>query len=167
MTDTIKDLTKDFWEALDKSRTVMLGTLGEGRVSARPMTAQTDEDIKDGSIYFFASRGEGIGHEVLNGAHQAQFTFQSKDHGIFASAIGPIVAVHDPAMVEKLWSVFAHLYYNDGKQDPNLVLLRFNPPAFDVWRSTSTGFLKAIAFKLMGKDAGAAMNNEDRATIIA
>lgn len=167
MTDTIKDLTEEFWEALDKSRTVMLGTMGEGRVPARPMTAQTDEDIKDGSVYFFASRGEGIGQEVLNGANQAHFTFQSKDHGVFASAVGPIAAVHDPAMVEKLWTVFANLYYDDGKQDPDLVLLRFTPPSFDVWRSTTTSFLKAMAFKLVGKDAGSAMKDENRATIPA
>lgn len=166
MSDTIKDLTEDFWEALHKSRTVMLGSVGEGRVSARPMTAQTDEDIKDGSVYFFASRDEGIGHEVLNGAQQAHFNFQSRDHGIFASAIGPIAAVNDPAMVDKLWSVFANLYYEGGKQDPNLVLLRFTPPSFDVWRSTTTGFLKAVAFKLVGKNADDAMK-DDRATIPA
>ena len=166
MTDKIEDLTHDFWTALDKSRTVMLGTIGQGRVAARPMTAQTDEDIKDGSIYFFASRGEGIGSEVLAGAGQAHFSFQSKGYDIFASAIGPIAAANDPALVDKLWSAFASIYYEDGKRDPDLVLLRFTPGEFEVWRSTTTGFLKSIAYKLAGKDAGAAAN-DDRATIPA
>ena len=166
MTDKIEDLTHDFWTALDKSRTVMLGSVGNGRVAARPMTAQTDEDIKDGSIYFFASRGEGIGGEVLAGADQAHFSFQSKGYDIFASAIGPIAAVNDPALVEKLWSAFASIYYDEGKRDPDLVLLRFTPGELEVWRSTTTGFLKAIAYKLAGKDAGTAESN-DRATIPA
>lgn len=167
MTDRIDDLTHEFWAALDESRTVMLGAVGATRVSARPMTAQTDEDIKDGSIYFFASRGEGIGRDVLAGASEAHFTFQSKDHAILASALGPIAAVDDPAMVDKLWSFFAGLYYEDGQRDPDLVLLRYTPPEFDVWRSAPTGFLKSIAYKLAGRDPGAAQNNDNRATIPA
>ena len=166
MTDKIEDLTHEFWTALDKSRTVMLGALGANRVAARPMTAQTDEDIKDGSIYFFASRGEGIGGEILDGASQAHFSFQSKGYDIFASAIGPIAAVDDPALVDKLWTAFASIYYDDGKRDPDLLLLRFTPGEFEVWRSTTTGFLKSIAYKLAGKDAGTAQN-DDRATIPA
>jgi general stress protein 26 len=166
MSDHIEDLTHDFWKALDSSRTVMLGAVGEGHVAARPMTAQTDPDIKDGSIYFFASRGEGIGAEVLAGAKAATFAFQSKGYDLFASAIGPISAVNDQALVDKLWNVFAGLYYDDGKQDPDLVLLRFTPSEFDVWRSTTTGFLKAIAYKLAGKDAGQA-EKDNRATIPA
>lgn len=167
MTDHTEDLTHAFWAALDESRTVMLGAVGATRVPARPMTAQTDEDIKDGSIYFFASRQEGIGHEVLAGASEAQFTFQSKDHAILASALGPIAAVDDPAMTDKLWSFFAGLYYDDGKRDPDLVLLRFTPPAFEVWRSTTAGFLKTIAYKLAGRDPGVAQNQDNRATIPA
>lgn len=167
MTDRIDDLTHDFWAALDASRTVMLGAVGATRVSARPMTAQTDEDIKDGSIYFFASRGEGIGRDVLAGASEAHFAFQSKDHAILASALGPIAAVDDPAMVDKLWSFFAGLYYDDGKRDPDLVLLRFTPPEFDVWRSAPTGFLRTIAYKLAGRDPGAAQSHDNRATIPA
>lgn len=166
MTDDLKDITHDFWTALDKSRTAMLGTLGAGAAPARPMTAQVDEDIKDGSVYFFASRGEGIGGEVLAGASIASFAFQSKDHDLFASAIGPIAAVDDPALIDKLWSVLAGLYYVDGKRDPDLVLLRFSPPSFEVWRSTTTGFLKSVAAKLVGHDPGTAAR-DDRATIPA
>ena len=63
--DEIEKLTQDFWKALDASRTVMLSAVGVDAYPARPMTAQTDEDIKDGSIYFFASRGEGLGASII------------------------------------------------------------------------------------------------------
>ncbi len=164
--EDIAELTKDFWEALDDSRVVMLSAVGMGNAPARPMTAQTDEDIKDGSIYFFASRGEGIGREVLAGTQTACFTFQSKDNKLLASAIGPIAAVHDDAMVEKLWSPMAATYYDEGRSDPDLVLLRFTPPEFEVWRASTGGMLKAVAYKLMGRDAGQA-HEDDRATIPA
>lgn len=164
--EEIADLTDKFWHALDSSRTAMLATLGATSAPARPMTAQTDEDIEDGSLYFFASRDEGVGQEVLAGAQTASFTFQSKDNDILASAVGPIAAVNDRAMIEKLWSPMAATYYENGKDDANLLLLRFTPPEFEIWRSSTTGFLKAIAYKLVGKDAGQA-HSDDRATIPA
>lgn len=97
---------------------------------------------------------------------QAHFSFQSKGYDIFASAVGPIAAVDDPALVDKLWSAFASIYYEDGKRDPDLLLLRFTPGTFEVWRSTTSGFLKSVAYKLAGKDAGKA-ESDDRATIPA
>ena len=164
--EDIAELTEEFWKVLDDSRVVMLAGIGTGNAPARPMTAQTDEDIKDGSVYFFASRSEGIGREVLAGTSQACFTFQSKDNGILASAMGPIAAVNDQAMIDKLWTPMAATYYDQGRSDPDLVLLRFTPPEFEVWRASTGGFLKAVAYKLIGKDAGQA-HEEDRATIPA
>lgn len=160
----IQELKTEFWKALDASHIVMLAAITPNIPPARPMTAQTDEDITDGSIYFFASRGEGVGHDVLAGASVASFTFQSKDNHLLASAIGPIAAVNDPAMIDKLWSPMAATYYEQGRSDPNLLLLRFTPPEIEVWRSNATGMLKAVAYKLMGRDAGQA-HQDDRATI--
>lgn len=167
MTHTdIKELTESFWSALDKSRTVMLGTLSSGAAPARPMTAQVDEDIKDGSIYFFASRSEGVGREVLAGAGTATFAFQSKNNDLLASAVGPISAVNDQAMIDKLWSAMASVFYEHGKDDPNLLLLRFQPGEIEVWQPSTIGYLKAVAYKLAGHDAGKALMSE-RATIPA
>jgi general stress protein 26 len=160
------ELTEKFWKDLDASRTAMLGAVGPNACPARPMTAQTDEDIKDGSIYFFASRGEGLGKEVLAGANMAHFSFQSKGYDIFASAIGPIAAVQDQAMIDKLWTAMAATYYENGKEDPDLLLLRFTPPEFEIWHEKTSSLLKAVAYKLMGKDAGQA-HQDDRATISA
>ncbi len=133
-------LAKDFWEALEKTRTVMLGSLAGDAVAARPMTAQVDDEGKGSTIYFFASREEGIGADVLAGKNRALLTFQPKDHSIMASGEGTLVHVEDQAIIDRLWSVFASLYYDDGKQDPNLLLLRFDTQEFDVWRSSTTGF---------------------------
>lgn len=162
----IENFTKEYWKALEASRTVMLGSLSSNPSPARPVTAHIDEDIKDGSIYFFASRVEGIGKKVLEGVTQASSAFQSKGNDLLASAIGPIDAAKDRAIIDKLWSPLVATYYEQGKSDPHLLPLRFTPPPFEVWRSTATELVKAVAYKLLGKDTDQA-NQQDRATILA
>lgn len=157
-------LTDDFWKAVEDTRTVMLGTAFTKKVAARPMTAQIDDATGKNIIYFFASSEEGIGAEVLAGRHDALMTFTSKGHDLFASCDGPLSLVEDEALIDRLWSVFASLYYEDSRRDPKLLLLSFDPSEADVWRSSTTGFLKSVAYKLMGKDAGEAAP-EDRGKI--
>ncbi len=132
------------------------------------MTVQLDDDAKDengGSpLYFFASRGEGIGAEVLAGRGGAVMTFVSKNHGILASAEGQMTIIQDTALIDRLWSVFASLYYDEGQRDPDLLLLRLDASQADVWRNSTSGFLKSVAYKLMGRDAGEA-SPEDRGVV--
>lgn len=156
-------LRSELWDALAKDRTVMLGSV-DAAVTARPMTAQVDGEGDGRTMYFFASRDEGIGREMLAGKDKAHLTFQSKDHGIMAAGECTLRVVEDAATIDRLWSVFASLYYDNGKRDPNLLLLRAEPGTFDVWRNSTGGFLKAVAYKLMGRDAGTA-NPEDRGTV--
>lgn len=163
------ELKRDFWKALISDRTLMLGVQGHEDGATRPMTAQVDQpdgaDKGDGgTIYFFASKNEGVGAALGAGSDRAIASFQSKDHGIFASINGRLVAHNDRATIERLWSPFAAMYYKDGKDDPNLLLIRFDTESADLWRSDTSGFLKAAAYKLIGKDAGQA-NPEDRAEV--
>ncbi|MBT2134634.1 pyridoxamine 5'-phosphate oxidase family protein [Croceibacterium sp. LX-88] len=165
------DLKRDFWNALEESQTLMLGLVGDSTKMLRPMTAQIDRSPLDESdssaeIYFFASRGEGVGASLLQGGSgsDAIAAFQSKGHEILASIRGSLSVVEERATVDRLWSPFAELYYEEGKADPNLLLLRLDSATAEIWRADATGFFKSIAFKLLGKDPGRA-NPEDRGAI--
>lgn len=167
-TDDNRELVAEFWESLEKSRTLMLGVAGCSDNATRPMTAQmreVDGADTDPKIYFFASRSEGVGADVLSkpGA-RAIAAFTSKDHGIFASIHGPLRTVEDKAIIDELWSPMAAMYYKDGREDPELLLLCLDAEDVSLWRSDTSGFLKSVAYKLMGKDAGRA-NPEDRADV--
>lgn len=163
------DLNRDFWNALEESQTLMLGLVGDSSRMMRPMTAQVDRSSHDAEgsaaeIYFFASKGEGVGADLSLVGREAIAAFQSKGHEIFASIRGALAVVDDRAIIERLWSPFAELYYEEGKEDPNLLLLRLDGINAEVWRADSTGLFKSIAFKLLGKDPGRA-NPEDRGKI--
>lgn len=157
------ELKQAFWKNIESDRTVMIGPRGRADATLRPMTAQVDDEGGK-TIYFFASREEGIGADVRNGQEAVVLAFASKGHDLFAGGHGKLREVSDAATIDRLWSPMAGLFYEDGRDDPKLMLLRLDDAELDIWRSTTTGFLKSIAWKLSGKDAGEA-NPEDRGVI--
>ncbi|HUG46478.1 MAG TPA: pyridoxamine 5'-phosphate oxidase family protein [Sphingomicrobium sp.] len=158
MTDEQK-LESKFWDFLEESPFVMLGLKGSG--FTRPMTAQID---KDRQIYFFASRSD----ELVTGlAHStdAIATYASKGHDFFASMKGVLVVNNDREKIDRLWSVMISAWYEQGKDDPDLVLLRFDTDRADVWEAGTGSAVKAAWLKLTGRDPKE-QSQEDRAQVM-
>ncbi len=62
--------------------------------------------------------------------------FSAKGHELFASIHGNVSVDMDRAVIERLWNPFIAAWF-DGKDDPNLVLLRFDPEHAEVWLNES------------------------------
>ncbi len=146
-------LRKKFWKELDDSPFIMLGLKGVEDDRTRPMTAQIDVpeggDKEDGGqIYFFGSKSDGVGQSVT-GSSRAVATFAGKGHGLFAHIHGTLVQTDDRAVIERLWNPFIASWYKDGKDDPDLQLLRFDTESADVWEAVAGATLKAAALKAL------------------
>ena len=163
-------LKKKFWKELDESPFIMLGLKGVEDDRTRPMTAQVDvpeDGDKDGGgqIYFFGSKTDGVG-QAVHGSGHAVATFASKGHDLFAHIHGTLVASDDKAVIERLWSPFVASWYKDGKNDPDLQLLRFDTTSADVWEATPGATMKAAALKaLFDVDPGKEQNKQHQARI--
>ena len=163
-------LRKKFWKELDESPFIMLGLKGVEDDRTRPMTAQIDVpddgDKEDGGqIYFFGSKTDGVG-QAVHGSGRAVATFSSKGHDLFAHIHGTLVPSNDRALIERLWNPFIASWYKDGKDDPDLQLLRFDTDSADVWEATPGATLKAAALKaLFNVDPGKASNKEHQAKV--
>ena len=146
-------LRKKFWKELDDSPFIMLGLKGVEDDRTRPMTAQIDVseggDKEDGGqIYFFGSKSDGVG-QAVHGSGRAVATFASKGHAVFAHIHGTLVPLDDKAVVERLWNPIIASWYKDGKDDPDLQLLRFDTESADVWEATPGSTMKAAALKAL------------------
>jgi len=163
-------LRNKFWKELDDSPFIMLGLKGVEDDRTRPMTAQIDvpeDGDKDegGQIYFFASKTDGVG-QAVKGSSRAVATFVGKGHGLFAHIHGTLVPSDDKAVIERLWNPFVASWYKDGKDDPDLQLLRFDTEAADVWEATPGATLKAAALKtLFNIDPGKEHSKEHQAKV--
>lgn len=136
MTDDAK-MTAAFWSHLRSDRTVMLGLEDTAPTSLRPMTVQMDGDADHGPIWFFTSTDADLVTQARD-EDLAIFTFVSKGHDIFATVHGHMTRVTDPAVIDRLWNPTVAAWYKDGKDDPTLALLRFDPVRAEIWRDGSS-----------------------------
>ena len=67
-------------------------------------------------------------------------TFTSKDHELFATVHGRLAAQNDPALIERLWNTYVAAWYEGGKDDPKLVLLRLDAERAQIWENATTLF---------------------------
>lgn len=130
MTDN-QEFRDALWAALSKDMTVMLEADG---VDARPMTAQIEDE--QASIWFFTASDTDFG-KVKAGA-KSRISFASKGHDIFAHIHGTISINNDRAAIDRLWNRFVAAWFEGGKDDPKLTLLRFDPADAEVWKDASS-----------------------------
>ncbi|TDR89602.1 pyridoxamine 5'-phosphate oxidase family protein [Enterovirga rhinocerotis] len=130
-----QELEAAFWKALRSDMTVMLGLDGVEDGHARPMTAQVEGDT--GPIWFFTSTENGIARK-LGGDDRAIATFTSKGHDLFATLHGTLSRDQDRATIDRLWNRYVAAWYEGGKDDPKLVLLRLDPEKAEIWQDASS-----------------------------
>lgn len=142
-----QEIEKRFWKALKSDMTMMLGLDGVEDGHARPMTAQIEEE--GGPIWFFTSKDNGI-VEKLSQGNRAIATFVSKGHDLFATVHGSLKLDDDRATIDRLWNPFAAAWYEEGKDDPKLALLRLDAERAEIWLDGSS-FVAGIK-ALLGVD---------------
>ncbi|KQR10812.1 general stress protein [Xanthomonas sp. Leaf148] len=131
-----KELQEKFWKALKSDRTVMLGLDGVEDGHARPMTAQIEGD-SGGPIWFFTSKDNAL-IAMLGQGRRVIGAFSSKGHDLFASISGSLREDTDPAVIERLWNPYVAAWYEGGKDDPKLALLRLDPDHAQIWLNGSS-----------------------------
>lgn len=134
---TPEELKAKFWKALKSDMTMMLGLDGVEDGHARPMTAQILED--GGPIWFFTSRDNGIVQRLGEG-DRAIATFTSKGHDLYATIHGSVRLDTDRATIDRLWNRYVAAWFEDGKNDPKLALLRLDPERGEIWLDASSLF---------------------------
>jgi general stress protein 26 len=147
MTTTPDDLEKRFWKALKSDRTVMLGLDGVEDGHTRPMTALFEDERSP--LWIFTARDNGIVQQLAAG-HRAIATFVSKGHDLFATLHGSLVVDNDRAVIDRLWNPFVAAWYEGGKDDPKLALLRLDAERAEIWLDGSS--LVAGVKMLLGID---------------
>lgn len=164
------ELKKLFWEELGDSPFVMLGLEGVEDSRTRPMTAQIDvpeggDKDEGGELYFFASKSESLVQSLGTG-HRAVATYAAKGHKLFAHIHGNLVQSDDRAVIDRLWNPIIASWYKDGKDDPDLALVRFDTDSANIWKAETGATLKAAAMKaLFNVDPGKEHQNDNRADV--
>lgn len=132
---TPAELEQEFWTALKSDMTVMLGIVSANESHTRPMTAQIEDE--GGPIWFFTAKDTSIVADVGRGK-RAIMTFAAKHHKLFATVHGNLVIDNDRATIDRLWNPFIAAWFEKGKTDPKLTLLRLDPDDAQIWENGSS-----------------------------
>jgi general stress protein 26 len=120
------------WKELDDARIVMLGLVGGEPHHMQPMAAFGDK--ADDAIWFFTKKDTDLVRQTGAG-HDAMVCIMAKDMEFQACIHGQLQEDIDRAKLEQFWSPYVSAWYPDGKDDPELTMVRLDPKDARVWVS--------------------------------
>ena len=130
-----------FYKILKNFDSGMLTTRAlDGELRARPMAMAEVED--DADLWFATGIDSGKIDEIQADPRVA-VTFQSDRS--WASVTGTGQIVRDRAKIDELWSEAWEVWFPDGKDDPDLVLLRVAVSEGEYWDQSGAKGLKFLA----------------------
>ena len=87
-------------------------------------------------------------------------------HGLFAHIHGTLSESKDRGVIDRLWNPIVDSWYKHGKDDPNLLLIKFDATRAEIWESDALGTLKAAALKwAFDVDPGNELKKEHQADV--
>jgi general stress protein 26 len=132
-----EDLENKLWRTLEDERIGMLGLCGDSIGHFHPMTAFCDRDL--GTIWFFTRRDTEVVRRLVQGG-KAMFNLVSRDRGLWACIGGTITEQHDAERIDKYWGPVVSAWFPEGKDDPELTLLRLDAEDAEVWSANQGPF---------------------------
>jgi general stress protein 26 len=142
---TPTELEQKFWKSLEDDRTVFLSCDG---ALPRPMYAAFDE--ARAPIWFFTSWDTDLGEALRKSPRSGLMTFAAKGHDLWASVSGRLTVDHDRATIDRLWNPVVEAWFEHGKDDPKLCLVRYDAREAEIWDDAST--IAAGVKSLLGMD---------------
>ncbi len=127
-----KDIEERLWKALEDERTGMLGLTGPDADHMQPMTGFCERG--PGAIWFFLRRDNHLIQSLSQGA-KAMYCLNTKDHEVWACIAGSLYEQHDQERIDKYWNPVVAAWFPEGKDDPELTLLRLDLDDAQVWVS--------------------------------
>jgi general stress protein 26 len=133
----------------------MLTTVDEtGDLHSRPMSSNGDID-QNGDIWFFTSASSHKVSEIQK-LPKVNLSFADPDNQQYISISGNAQLVRDRDKIEELWRPEFKMWFPEGKDDPDIALLRVSLKKAEYWDSPSStvGFMLSFVSSLVtGKEA--------------
>ncbi len=140
-------------------RTCMLTTIsGAGSLHGAPMTTQEAE--YDGDSWFIAGRSS---ETVTNLMASPQVNLGYSDASSWLSLSGTASVVEDDAKRDELWNTFTEAWFPDGKDDPDVCVVKVVGDSAQYWESP--GRVVTMASMLKARITGGTPDAGESATV--
>ena len=143
--DKIKELVKSEQMCLF---TTQLSTIP---LSTRPMSAM--EADKEGNIWFFSAKSSDKNEHILADP-RVQLFFSNSSNYEFLSVYGTAAITEDREKIEKYWTPMIKAWFQNGKDDPEITLIKVTPKEAYYWdtkNNKAISMLKIFTSVVTGK----------------
>jgi general stress protein 26 len=124
---------------IKSTRIAMFTTVAsDGRLRSRPMA--TLKGGFDGDLWFVTRSTAPKAEEIRDNQH-VNVAYADPDDDRYASISGLATLVRDPAKVQELWSRRLRAWFPEGKNDPELALIRVRIDRAEVWDSKTASMV--------------------------
>ena len=148
-------------EAIEKIRELAKGnmcmfcTFEDGKLCTRPMSTQEIED--DGSIWFFSQKSSNKNEEIKNNS-TVHLIYSKESGNEYLDIEGEASIEYDKEKVEELWNGFLNTWFTEGKDDPDVSLIRVRPRSGHYW-DTKNNKVISLAKIAIGAITGKTMDD--------
>lgn len=130
--EKIKDLAED--------QICLLCTYSNGAIVSRPMGTQAVD--ADGTIWFMSKDSSEV-NEQIQADEKVYLMYSNTGKQHYLSLAGTAEILRDRNKVEELWNPMAKAWFEEGKDDPSLTLIRVTPDEGHYW-DTKNGKLVSM-----------------------
>ncbi len=126
-------------------------------INSRPMTLQETDD--EGNLWFISGDTSNKNFEIKDDKRVQLFFMNNGDYQ-YLSVFGDATIYKDKSTIEDKWSPMAKAWFEDGKDDPNVSIIRVEPKDSYYW-DTKAGKLVSILNFVANAVTGNTTDNSD------
>lgn len=139
-----------FWKRLEGVTAGMLGLTGDLKLV--PMSHHADPQAH--ALWFITAADTHLAEGCAGGPQDALHVVADGSGKLYARIEGQLSLSDDQAKLDEIWSSVADTWFQEGREDPDVRLLKFSVSGAEVWTTTgSVGFLYAFAKSKVTGDA--------------
>lgn len=127
---------KLIWDLIKDIKVGMLVTKEtneEDSMRARPMSLV--QDAYDGTLYFYTSKKAAKAFEIKDD-RDVCLTFSSPKDNVYVSLTGKGKISNDQELIDKYWNPWVAAWFENGKDDPDVAMLKVKINKGEHWDST-------------------------------
>jgi general stress protein 26 len=131
------------WSLIKSAKFAMLVTDDGGQLRGRPMAAS--QDGFDGTLWFFTRASSHKVAEVQSDSRVC-VTYAEPSSQDYVSFSGKATLVRDQAEIDRRWNVMLKAWFPNGKDDPDVALLRVDVEQAEYWDSPNSKVVQAYGY---------------------
>jgi general stress protein 26 len=116
----------------------------DGSLHNRPLATLRATEFR--GVFWFFTAADSAKVSEISDHRDVNLSYSDPAHHCYASISGKGVITHDPEKMAEFWNPLVKIWFPDGLDDPNLVLLKVNVATAEYWDASGSRRQRIASF---------------------